>query len=380
MRHLLLLACLLPPMLSAADPSKEDARLTWTLHRAFAGKAGNSFLSPHSLASCLGMVSQGARGETLAEFRAVLRHRLPPETQHADFGAASRALMSSAEKDGQRLVIANALCRVSGSLSDAYQSAIVRDYSARVFDGDLGAVNAWVNERTAGMIPSILDELPANTVFVALNAVYFKGKWETPFPSGRTRTETFRLSDGSEKRVPLMCRTDELGSAKDDHFWRLRLPYGTGKVVMEVLLPAEGTALADAEREMSADEFADLLAQPLTWGRTEVHLPRFRLSAQYDAKPALQGLGLRQAFDGNQADFSGIGGAKGDLWLAKVVHKAVVQVDETGTEAAAASAVAGVTRAMPERPVVFRADRPFLFVIRSDQAVLFIGRVENPGN
>lgn len=374
----LILACLIPLMALGADASKEDARLAWTLHRAIGGASGDSFLSPHSIASCLGMVSQGARGDTLEAFRATLRHRLPPGEHHAAFGEASRALMAAAAKDGQRLVVANALCRVGGPLSADYVAAIRRDYAAEIFGGDLAAINGWVHRRTDGMIPRLMDGLPPNTVFVALNAVYFKGSWRDAFPAAATRPGPFHLAGGSTREVPLMNRKGTYGSAKDDHFWRLRLPYGKGAVFMEVILPATGTTLADAERELSADEFAELLARPLRFHETVVTLPRFRLESSHQLKSVLQANGLAAAFDPSRADLSGTGWAKGDLWLSEVVHKAVVQVDEKGTEAAAVTGAVAATRSMPEPPLVFRADRPFLVVIRSADTVLFIGRVEDP--
>lgn len=365
------------PQVELAGPE-----LAWALHRAASPDTGkNSFLSPYSLSACLGMAAQGAKGATLEEMRAALRHRLPADQQHAAFGAASRNLLADVRSAGQELEAANGICLVQGGVNRAYLADIRRDYDAEVFGGDVGAINAWASRKTRGMVPSILRELPANTVFVLLNAVYFRGKWEAPFDRKYTKEDTFRRGDGAEVTVDMMTQNRAMHYVRVGDFRRLTLPYGrSGDVAMEVLLPVEGRSLAEAEGALTPEGFARLLGALPRKVRVDLSLPRFRLEQSYRLREALESLGMRAAF-GDAADFSVLSGLPAGIRIGLVVHRAVVEVDEEGTKAAAVSAVAGVMKSakpQPREEEIFVADRPFLVVIRSGETILFIGRVADP--
>ncbi len=389
MRLPLLLAGLAQASLLAAPPLDEPKALdeannllAWELHRAVSGREGNGFLSPLSIGSAMGMVAQGAKGATLDEIRRVLRQPLPPERQHAAFGEHARSLVRRSHVDGQELAVANAVFQVGFELAPAYRSDIARDYGAEIFTGDLGAINRWVDGRTRGMIPKLVDQLPAETAAVVLNAVYFKGTWASSFAKEATQPGDFLLSSCERRRVPMMRKTGRLAHLARGDFRRLTLPYGGGDLAMHLLLPAEGRKLAEAETALDAAGFAALISDPGKPTQVDVALPRFRLATEYRLKAPFARMGMSEPFSRSTADLSGMGGRKGDLWIDDVIHKAVVEVDEVGTKAAAVTGV--VIRATAFRPddepVVFHCDQPFLFAITSGRTVLFLGRVADPGN
>jgi len=364
-----------PPSLSEANN-----RLAWDLHRA-AAPSGNAFTSPLSVGMAMGMLTQGARGETRAELRRALRHHLPDERQHAAMGELARGLADRAKADGQELAVANALFQVGRELAPAYRAAIARDYATETFHGDLAAINRWVDERTRGMIPRLVDELPPETAAVILNAVYFKGSWARGFSPEATRPGDFRLAPGRVRAVPMMRQEGRFLLAEVGGFRRLTLPYRGGELAMDLLLPAGGRTLAEAEGGLEPQPFAALLAAPGREVQADVMLPRFRLATEYRLKAPFARLGLTKPFDRRGADLSGMGFAPGELWVDDVIHKAVVEVDEVGTKAAAVTGV--VMRATAfrpdDQPVAFHCDQPFLFAIRSGQTILFLGRVVDPG-
>lgn len=388
MRLALLPALLASAVLAGAPPvdepralSEANARLAWDLHRAAAGADGNAFTSPLGIGVAMGMASQGARGQTLADLRRVLRQSLPEDRQHAATGELARSLVRHAEGAGQELAIANALALVGRDLDAGYRDAVARDYAAEIFPGDVHVVNRWVKDRTRGMIPKLVDQLPPETVAVILNAIYFKGAWARAFSPEATSTREFRLASGGIRKVPLMRQEGRLPYAEVGGFRRLTLAYQGGNLAMDLLLPAEGKTLGQAEAGLTADAFAELVAAPAREVQASVVLPRFRLATEYLLKGAFARLGLTSPFSRTSADFTGMGGAKGDVWVDEVIHKAVVEVDEAGTKAAAVTGLVMRTTAfVPEDgPVVFHCDQPFLFVIRSGPTVLFLGRVSDPG-
>lgn len=370
-----------PPLDEPRALSEANNRLAWDLHRAAAEADGNAFTSPLSIGTALGMASQGARGRTLADLRRVLRQPLPEDRQHAATGALARSLADRAKADGQELAIANALALVGRDLDPAYREAVARDYAAEIFRGDVDAVNRWVGDRTRGMIPRLVDQLPAETAAVILNAIYFKGAWARAFPPEMTSTRDFRLVSGDVRKVPLMRQEARLPYAEVGDFRRLTLAYQGGNLAMDLLLPVLGKTLAQAEAGLTAESFAALATAPAREVQADVVLPRFRLASEYQLKAAFAKLGLSSPFSRTAADFTGMGGAKGDLWIDEVIHKAVVEVDEVGTKAAAVTGIVMRTTAfVPEdEPVVFHCDQPFLFVIRSGPTVLFLGRLSDPG-
>ena len=343
---------------------------------------GNGFFSPYSIASALSMTYGGARGNTAAEMADALR--LPHEAaeNHGAFAVLRERLLAAARDSGQRLSIANGLCLVGGEVADEFKALLTTTYAAEIFPGDLEKINAWVKERTEGRIESILDALDPNTVAVLLNAIYFKGQWETAFEEKATRPAPFHVGDDETTEVNLMHRRGQFRMLEEGAFQAVSLPYRGGAFSMEILLPKQRGTLAEVEAELTPGKLQSLLKRLDASRPREINLwlPRFRMETEYDLVTPMKALGMRKAFDADQADFSGMGWPPGDLWIGQIRHKAFVEVNEEGTEAAAATAVVMVTRAMPMEPPTFRADHPFLFMIREAKtgAVLFVGRVSNP--
>jgi serpin B len=214
---------------------------------------------------------------------------------------------------------------------------------------------------------------------VLTNAIYFKSKWELEFHSGATRDEPFTLLSGSKVNVAMMHQSAPGGYTEGGDFQALELPYVHGAASMIIILPRKADGLPALEEALTGERLAKLLSE-LHWLEAEVSLPRFTIASQASIEPALMSLGMTDAFDPKAADFSGMV-ARGGIWIAAVLQKAFVDVNEVGTEAAAATAVGEVKSALGEGPsAVFRADHPFLFLIRDrkSRTILFMGRLMNP--
>ena len=244
------------------------------------------------------------------------------------------------------------------------------------------AINTWVEEKTEGkivdLIPrGVLDEL---TRLVLTNAIYFKGDWSKPFPKAATRDDTFHVGGGKTVTVPLMFKNDDFGYRAGDGLKVVELPYGKGDLSAVAILPDAVDGLPALEAKLTAEDLGRWLGE-LRRRKVQVFLPRFKLTSQFSLRDVLAELGMHRAFDRDGADLSGIS-TQEKLHISAVVHKAFVDVNEEGTEAAAATGVVVATRAamVRQEPAVFRADHPFLFLIRDTRSgsILFVGRVDNP--
>lgn len=352
------------------------------LYRELAANEGNVFFSPYSISTALAMTYAGARENTADEMQTALSFRLQQAELHPTFGRLQQRLQARARETNQRLRIANGLCLTGGHLSDTFKTTLQKHYNAELFTGDLGQINAWVARQTENKIPKILDSLDPNSVCVLLNAIYFKGTWQSQFDERRTHEAPFKLSTGKEVPAEFMYRKGRYRLLEGHGFQAIVLPYKGEALSMVVLLPSEVDGLAKLERELTAakltQRLAELASRPAR--ETELYLPKFKLQTEYNLVPACKRLGMHDAFDTTgRADFSGMGWPKGELWISQIKHKAYIEVNEEGTEAAAATATEMATTAVPQR-TVFRADHPFLFVIydNSTGSILFWGRIADP--
>jgi len=347
-------------------------------------KGDNLFLSSYSISSALSMAWAGAKGRTAEEMQEALHLPHPGKKTHEEFRQLKTALEKRAKETGQVFEIANALCLLRGKPHKEYQDLISTFYEAEIFPGDLGRINSWVREKTRGKIDPMLDQLPGGTAAVILNAVYFKGTWETAFEKRMTREQPFHVSETETVPVPLMHRTGRMKYHETDTLQMVQLPYKGGAFSMTVVLPKAKGGLAALEKDLDAESMAGLIKKLEAAHPKEVRLflPRFTFSTSYELSKPMQSLGMKQAFMPGGADFSGMMGNPGDVFIGSIVHKAFVDVNEEGTEAAAATAVmVRVTSVMPmEPPPLFRADHPFLFMIREHEtgAILFQGRLSKP--
>ncbi|WP_367360248.1 serpin family protein [Syntrophus sp. (in: bacteria)] len=359
---------------------------------AFAGKLyaelrsteGNLFFSPFSISSAMGMTYAGARQNTAREMAEVLFFQMEPEQLPSAFRRLNCELAANACRAGQKLRIANGLCLSGGDVSRDFKTLLKENFDAELFSGGVDEINGWVREKTEGKIEKILEGLDPNSVCVLLNAVYFKGRWESRFRESDTRDAPFRVSPGHEVTVPFMFRKGDVSILRKPDFQAASIPYEGNTLSMVVLLPAEADGLGRLERRLTGENLEQWLeeldASPA--GETELYLPKFKLETGYDLVPPCKALGMKDAFDASgRADFRGMGWRKGELWISQIKHRAFVEVNEEGTEAAAATAVAMVTKAIRESPV-FRADHPFLFLIRDNRTgtILFLGRIVNPAD
>jgi serpin B len=363
------------------------------LFRALRGQGGNLFFSPHSVSVALAMTSEGARGETQQEMRAALR--LPAEGPGDGYQRLARALeprtirTAEGEVPAYRLASANALWGQHGyAFVPEFGARLAAAYAARFSEVDFrrpdaarAAINAWAEEATAGKIRDLLPQgLPTpDTRLVLTNAVHFKAGWAESFPARATEDGTFARDGGGEVRVRLMRRTDGFTYGETERAQVLEIPYQGGGMSMVVVLPKTKGGLAEVESSEGIEAWTGALQRG---AYVAVKLPRFTFSTGFELTEALKGLGMRRAFDGQAADFSGISAAE-RLFVGAVLHKAFVAVDEKGTEAAAATAVAipAAEAPGPERtPIPFTADHPFLFLVRhrATGTVLFLGRVADP--
>ncbi len=354
------------------------------LFQAFAKAPGNIVISPYSIGTAMAMALASARGDNEAEMGKVLGLKLPREEVDAS-NAAMLASLNGAAPPPFQLRVANALMltKRGNAISEGYMALLREKYAAEIFQGaDLATVNGWVKEKTNGKIGSILDRLDPMTVLVVIDAIYFKARWQTTFEADETRDETFHLVDG-EAKVPMMHVRADFALATRPGYRGIRLPYENGRVGMIIVLPDAGNA--DVAQQFDYEEMKSLLAALRSQPRTvELALPRYHANFKSSLVGAFESMGMRRAFDFKAADFSGMTGkGRAELALAidQIMHAAVIDVAEEGTEAAAATAATITAKAMPARPAeIFRVDRPFLFAIIDDTtgAILFEGRIADP--
>jgi serpin B len=352
----------------------------------------NIFFSPWSISSAFAITYEGARGDTADEIRSVFHFPSVTTTLREGYSEISTGLNSG--NSGYILHTANALWaeKTHPFLPD-YISTADRYYGAKTAnldfikqpDASRITINRWVEDQTRNRIKDLIPDgaIDSLTTLVITNAVYFKGTWEKQFDTSGTAEEDFHVTTSQTVRVQMMKRTD-----KDAKYWYtetdtlqvLGMPYAHqdgNELSMLVLLPKDKN-LEAVEHSLDARNLAEL-NQALVYTQVYVYFPRFRMETTYSLSDTLSGMGMPSAFGG--ADFSGMDGTK-ELFIDAVFHKAFVDVNEEGTEAAAATAVV-MTRSLsvPIDPIpVFRADHPFIFLIQDNDTgnILFMGRMVSP--
>lgn len=387
-----------PAQPAAADqPSKPavtaNNAFTFDLYAKLAEGDRNLFFSPYSIESALAMTYGGARGKTADQMAKVLRFDVEAAKLHPAFGALAEKLNTSGQVGKERvfdLVVANALWGQKGyPFQQPFQELVKANYGAGLNDVDFvqateearKTINQWVEKQTKDKIKDLLAPgvLTPDTRLVLTNAIYFKSKWEKQFRKEQTKDLPFHLSAEKSVDVPMMNQTQTTGFAEVDGCQVVEMPYSSRRLSMLVVLPTKVDGLAEVEKAITPEKLAQWQAA-FRRAAVDLSLPKFHIEAQFSLAPVLGGMGMPDAFSG-AADFSGIATLE-KLSISAVIHKAYVDVDEQGTEAAAATAVImGRTAAMqPPEKVTFKADHPFLFVIRHNEsgAILFIGRVANP--
>jgi serpin B len=370
--------------------AKAGTALGVDLYHSLASGDGNVVYSPYSISEMLALLSAGAAGKTRDELLGAL-HWVQPTGSLAGAFREQDDLLGRAAVDGAILNVANGLWYQDGNPPNRVFLATARDdFRSEVRGVDFLTsapvvrleINAWVDSKTAGKITNLIPEsaLGPRTRLALANAVYFKGKWEHPFKADRTAPGPFFVAPGRSVMTPQMSETDGFKVASGPACELLELPY-LGRLSMVILLPDARDGLPALEQGLSASSLATWLAS-LDSSRpqhTHVTLPKFRIEYSVGLVDALRRAGVVEAFDPLGADFSGISGKPHDLHVSAVLHKAFVDVNEEGTEAAAATTVVMQSFAV-EMSREFRVDHPFLFLIRDNTtgSLLFLGRVADP--
>jgi serpin B len=353
---------------------------------------GSLCFSPYSISTALAMTYGGARGKTAEQMARTLRFVLQADQLHPAFAALETGLNAVQQKGKVQLAVANSLWPQQGFAFLPDYLALCRNYYGTSItpvdylkDAETArkTINGWVEAKTDRKIVELLKPgmVDSATRLALVDAIYFKGKWARQFDSKLTSEQPFHLSAEKQVDARLMRQTGDFKYAEFPDLQVLELSYAGDDLSMIVLLPREVDGLDHLDRELTAQNLASWTAK-LRNQKVEVFLPEFKITCEFSLKQTLTTLGMPDAFNPSLADFSGMDGKK-DLFIGKVIHKAFVDVNEEGTEAAAATAVLMQFRGMPTHatPVpVIRADHPFPFLIRDnrDGSILFMGRVTDP--
>jgi serpin B len=354
-------------------------------------ESGNFFFSPFSIRTALAMTYAGARGATAGQMAEVLHFGEGQEALHAEMGAYIKKLNASAGPDTYLLTVANALWGQEGlefipeflQLNDTYYGAGLKtvDFSGDT-EGARRTINQWVEEKTNEKIKDLIlkDDLTSLTRLVLTNAIYFLGAWQEQFNSDITRPGPFTVEPGTTVEVPFMFQKERFWYAEYETLQVLEMRYKGGNLGMAVILPREPDGLAGFEEKLNADVLKELLGS-LRGREVMVYFPKFKIESRFSLRQMLMRLGMGDAFHEERADFTGMT-ADERLHISDVIHKTYVDVNEEGTEAAAATAVIMGTKMaeLHEEPPTFRADHPFIFLIRDVDTgtILFMGRLTEP--
>ena len=347
----------------------------------------NIFISPFSISVALAMTLNGASGETEHAMTNTLQLQgLGSESINTGYAGLRHALQVADPK--VTLAIANSLwARQDVPFKQDFLQRNTEYFGAEISalnfmdPSTLTTINQWVNTNTNGKIQKILDEINPDAVLFLINAIYFKGTWQTEFDPSHTRNGTFHLGTDSEKQVPMMTRTGDYAYYEnhEEKFQAISLPYGDGRISMYIFLPYRESDLNIFLDGLNIENWEHWISQ---FNEQEVFLsmPKFKLEYEKTLNNPLQSLGMGIAFAPGAADFSRMANLEAlgkNLYIGEVLHKAVVEVNEEGTEAAAVTSV-GIRAT--SAPPAFMANRPFFFAIRDNETktVLFMGTVVEP--
>lgn len=356
------------------------------LYKQTASQGQNMVISPFSISPTLSMVGLGAKGETQQQMSKTLHSNLGSKQHYKQMG---ELLQHMQEHKQVEICITNRLW-----LEQTYK--VLRRYRRkldRYFDAEVqllnfkqqpemgrSTINTTIKDDTKGYITELLPHgsITPTTSLVLTNAIYFKGKWAKEIKPDQTKRRDFKLGDGNIIQCPTMYVESEFPMYMGDGFKALQMDYQGNGLSLLIILPDENIAIGDFEQRFSNTLYQNTLDGLEVDDKVKVYLPKFKINTGLSLKPTLSKMGMPIAFGGG-ADFSGMSGAK-DLCIGNVYHKAYIEVSEEGTVAAAATAATMVRKSAMSRDKVFRADRPFIFVLKDNQSgtMLFVGKVERP--
>jgi serpin B len=384
-----------PPSATPADQAEAvngSNAFAVDLYSQLSKQPGNLFFSPESISTAFGMAYAGAHGETATEMQHVFHFTLPPDRLHPAMGALLAEM--NGQHKGYELHVADALwAQQDASFEQSYLKLVQSDYGAGFHrvnfeispESVRATINAWVEKQTNDKIKDLIGPGAINTTtrLVLTNAIYFKGDWQDPFVAEATQNEEFHLSATQWVMTQMMHRTGGYSYYDGGTFQALELPYAGDEISMVVLLPKQTDGLPALEQSFASGVAGEWIKKLEPVDKVILTLPRFTMTQQFELSSTLSAMGMAQAFSG-AADFSGMTG-KPEFSISAAIHKAFIDVNEKGTEAAAATAIVMRATAMHQEfpappPIVFRADHPFLFILLDTRSgsMLFLGRVADP--
>lgn len=390
---------LMAGLIAAENPGKADTKLVsgnnqfaFDLYGQIREQPGNLFFSPFSITTALGMTYAGARGETADQMQRVMHYPSLPPQIGTGFASLMQEVLAETRRKEYKLNIANRLWGQDGfPFNPQYTKGVERDFRSGLQQVDFKGstekarktINAWVEKETQEKIKDLLQpgDLNPDTRLVLTNAIYLEANWINEFGPKATREEPFTVTVDKVVKVPLMHLVHDRSYAENDKLQLVEIPY-RGGLSMVVVLPRKADGLPDVEKTLTAATLDELLKKSKPH-EVDLYLPKFSFRQRVGLGRTLQDMGMRTPFS-PKADFSGMtAGPEDSLRISDVIHEAYVQVDEKGTIAAAATAVImRLGAAMPQKKqrVVFRADHPFVFLLRDNfsGSILFMGRVINP--
>lgn len=399
---LIICSILVPNGVPANNPMNNPANNNDALHAAsskFSFKlynqirkqrtGNNTFVSPTSVMLALAMTYNGADGKTRDAMAQTL------ELQGMTLDEANRAFAelrtTLASPDPKvQLNIANSLWAKEGfTVKPEFLKRNKDFFDADITNLDFASpratetINSWVSKNTDGKIQKIVDRIKPEMVLFLINAIYFKGQWQFEFDKKNTNPDTFKLSGGAQKQVPMMSQSSRYNYYRGKDFQAVALPYGQGRVSMYVFLPDEQISLEQFEQNLTPENW-DTWMKEFRVRPGDIMLPRFKVEWESDLNDALKAMGMTEAFDPTRANFSQIAkvGAGANLYISEVKHKTFGEVNEEGTVAAAVTSVGvGLTSVQaPPQKFNMKVDRPFFFAIRDNATgvLLFMGSITNP--
>lgn len=385
------------PISTAADQTALVAGNTafaFDLYQVLKSKPGNLFLSPYSISTVLAISQIGARGETLAQMNKALHFTLPQDSLHTAFNALQLSLNTreqNAQDPNQKDFILKTVNAVfaekTHTFLPGYLDFLAENYGLglRLVDFIQNAeasrqvINQWVTDETNQRIKDLFPPQSFNdlTRLVIANAIYFNAEWKVRFTTSRTQPGNFVLLDGKQIQTPMMAIDERFNYYQGANYQVVQLPYKNDKISMLIVVPDSGK-FTEVESTFNPAEL-DKAIKGFIPPEVKLKLPRFKFESAFNLVDALRTLGMTDAFKEFVADFSGMDGTK-YLYISQVVHKTFISVDETGTEAAAATGLQFKNVSAPLKVVDLTIDRPFLFFILDKQSgsILFMGRVVNP--
>jgi serpin B len=370
---------------------KGNSTFGFDLYQELKWKKGNLFFSPYSISTALAMTYAGARGQTEKEMAEVLHFSLEQEPLHHSFSMLQSNLNTIQNKGHIKLSIANSLWAQEGypfldtffNLNEKYYGSGLNfvDFAKETESARI-TINTWVEDKTQQKIKELIKRgmLNSLTRLVLCNAIYFKGNWLIQFDKKKTIDSDFYISKNKITKVPLMSQKSKFKFKDFGDFSAIELPYEGNDLSMIIFLPKEVDGLADFEGNLTNGSVKAWIDELIGSYESEVlvNLPKFKTTCESELSEILGEMGMHSAFSLPPADFSGMTGKK-DFFISKIIHKAFVDVNEEGTEAAAATVVVIQTLSI-SKPLTFRADHPFVFLIRENitESILFIGRIVDP--